>query len=283
MSNDPTAALAPAFDWTSAGAGLDVTVNAVAVTVATQRNVRMWLGKSASGTGQCLVKRVLAAINAAIGPAVMQASISTDGKLTFSLVSGAAFTVTWHATLAALFGDVPNAGGGGAASVTGAYPVKHLGLCGTIDGGDWSPTIAGAAQVTASGVSYGYVSTGAAREEDTLAFGWIIRDPTQKTALGDLTTPWHPADASLALIGAHACPWSWRDVLRQSVGRTCALARGNWQTLRTSTTETYDLVSVRPADLLQPQRLLATERWLPYHHFTATVYRQGAAPIGTRA
>lgn len=145
----------------------------------------------------------------------------------------------------------------------------------------WSPKTPIAAATTAGGVSYG-VTSGTVRWEDEFAFDFVPSDPTSKSTVGSAATPFEPSTTDLASLGSHAAPWSVSDCLAVALGKTCALARGNFQAIVSSTTERYDLVSVSPADLAAPRAPYQVQGWEAYRKLTLGLVRQ-STPTGTRA
>lgn len=144
---------------------------------------------------------------------------------------------------------------------------------------DWTPRTATAGAETLAGVGYG-VQVGTWREEDEIAFGFIPRDVTTRTALSLDQSPFG-RDAG-STYGTTPAVWSVWDFLRTSGGVTCAAALGTWQTLRTSTTATYDLVTVPFAEIAQPRKARVREGWDAYFRWTTRMLRQ-STQTGTRA
>lgn len=168
-----------------------------------------------------------------------------------------------------------------AAGFTADEQPKYLILAPSRTSPGWSPKTPMAAASTAGGASYGTTSA-TTRWEDEIVFDFLPTDPAARTLVDSLATPWEPAAAFLASLGSHAAPWSVSDCLAVALGQTCALARGNFQALCTSTSERYDLVAISGADLAAPRSAYQVPGWEAYRRWTVSLIRQ-TTPTGTRA
>lgn len=274
-----TSALAVPFAWTSAGNDVVLAfasgTSPVNVTIPTG-TYRMVLAPAATD----FVRVYVAAINAAVAGAgrteVFAATVGVDSRIT--LTSTGAFTMSPLLSAAKLLGF--STAIVAQTSVTAAYPPANLATFTERVSADWSPKTAAAGAETLAGVGYG-VQVGVWREEDEIAFGYIPRDPTTRTALAVDQTPWMP-DAGDLVGAAMPRQWTCRDVLETAGGKTCAAALGNFQTLRTSTTARYDLVTLPFAEIASPRKARVREGWDAYFRWTTRMIRQ-STQTGTRA
>ena len=274
-----TSALAVPFAWTSAGNDVVLAfasgTSPVNVTIPTG-TYRMVLAPAASDFVRVYVAAINAAIIAAGRTEVFAATVGADSRIT--LTSTGAFTMSPLLAAAKLLGF--SSAIVTQTSVTAAFPPANLATFTERVSADWTPRSAVAGAETLAGVGYG-VASGVWREEDEIAFGFIPRDPTTRTALSLDQTPWMPNAGDL--VGA-VMPrqWTCRDVLETAGGKTCAAALGTFQTLRTSTTARYDLVTLPFAELASPRKARVREGWDAYFRWTIRMLRQ-STQTGTRA
>ncbi|MDB4930525.1 MAG: hypothetical protein JWM10_3009 [Myxococcaceae bacterium] len=173
--------------------------------------------------------------------------------------------------------------GSGLVDVVGVRPVWHLALFAERKSLDWAPRTPMAGRTGVDGVGYG-CSSGITTWNDEISFGYVPRDPTYRTALGLEQTPWEPEPDYLGLAGTlGARLYSLTDLVSADANaRTLAFARGNWDAIRGSTSEYFDLVTI-PTDQLARPRLARTRAgWEAYRIWTTQLVRQ-ATPTGTRA
>lgn len=140
----------------------------------------------------------------------------------------------------------------------------------------WSPKTPMATAETAGGQNYGTTS-GVTRWEDELVFDFLPADPSARDLVASLATPWEPAAAFLTSLGSHVAPWSVSDCLAVALGQSCALARGNFQALCSSSSERYDIVSIAGADLAAPRSAYQVPGWEAYRRWTVGLIRSGTA------
>lgn len=273
-----TSALAAPFVWTSAGNDVVLAFAAgtspVNVTIPSA-TYRMVLAPAATD----FVRVVVAAINAALTLAgrteVFSAVVGADARIT--LTSTGAFTMSPLLAAAKLLGFSTTIVA--QTSVTATYAPAHFVTFVERVSADWTPRTATAGAETLAGVGYG-VQVGVWREEDEMAFGFIPRDVTTRTALSLDQSPFG-RDAG-STYGTTPAVWSVWDFLREAGGVTCAAALGNLQTLRTSTTATYDLVTLPLSEIAQPRKSRVREGWDAYFRWTVRMLRQ-STQTGTRA
>ena len=273
-----TSALAAPFAWTSAGNDVVLAfasgTSPVNVTIPTG-TYRMVLAPAATD----FVRVVVAAINAAVAGAgrteVFSATVGADARVT--LTSTGAFTMSPLLSAAKLLGF--STAIVAQTSVTATYAPAHIVTFVERVSADWTPRTVVAGAETLAGVGYG-VQVGTWREEDEIAFGYIPRDVTTRAALSLDQSPF-ARDAG-STYGTTPAVWSVWDFLREAGGVTCAAALGTWQTMRTSTTATYDLVTVPFAEIAQPRKARVREGWDAYFRWTVKMLRQ-STQTGTRA
>lgn len=276
-----TSAVAVPFAWTSAGAGLDLSIafpsgtSPVGVTVATG-TYRMQLAPSASD----FVRVVESAINTAVAGAgrgeVFTLTMGADSRVT--ITSTGTFTIASLANCLKTMGFSTTITS--ALSATATYPPAYFATFVERVCADWSPKSAVAGAETLAGVGFG-VYSGAWREDDEIAFGFIPRDPETRTSLAVDQTPWMP-NAGTAVGSALPRQWTCRDVLETAGGKTCAMASGNLQTLLTSTTARYDLVTLPFAEIAAARKARLRAEWNAYFTWTSRWLRQ-STQTGTRA
>lgn len=274
-----TSAVAVPFSWTSGGTDIVLTfasgASPVNVTVATG-TYRMQLAPAATD----FVRVVQNAINAALVGAG-RAEVFTITMLPSSLIyveSTGVFTMALSDTFKTLGFSV---GMSSALNATSTYPPANFATFIERVCADWSPKSAVAGAETNAGVGFG-VYSGAWREEDEIAFGFIPRDPSTRASLSVNQTPWMPDAGSL--VGAAMMPrqWTCRDVLETAGGKTCAMASGNLQTLLSSTSARYDIVTLPFAEIAAARKDRVRESWNAYFRWTSRWIRQ-STQTGTRA
>ena len=273
-----TSALAAPFAWTSGGTDIALTfasgTSPVNVTIP-GGTYRMVLAPAATD----FVRVVVAAINSALTGAgrteVFSVSVGADARVTIN--STGAFGLSPMPDAMKLLGY--SMGVANTVSIVATYAPAHLVTFVERVSADWTPRTAVAGAETLAGVGYG-VQVGTWREEDEIAFGYIPRDVTTRAALALEQSPFG-RDAGSA-YGTTPAVWSVWDFLREAGGVTCAAALGTWQTLRTSTTATYDLVTVPFAEIAQPRKARVREGWDAYFRWTVKMLRQ-STQTGTRA
>lgn len=289
MSTLCSTALAPAFDWTSAGVGLDGSIKigstTYPLTLPSRTNARMVLGvapavpPSASVAGVDFVQYVAGWLTSAIAATGLsvQWAVANSGVVTLQLSSGGAFTLTLSATLDALLGAINGTG----TSRTGTYAPKHLAVFVSREGRGWASREAIAVREDASGAQHG-VRSGVVHEEDEFRFEFLPLDPVMAAALSEVATPWHPAATALTTIGAHACPWSVRDVLKQALARPVGFASGNWDVVRADVSQAYDLVTIVGEEQKKPRVEYQVPGYEGLIAWTAKLLRR-STPTATRS
>lgn len=278
MAQTLRSAIAVPFTWTSSAPDIVLTFSAgtspVNVTVASG-TYYVCLGTSA----QDFVRVVEAAVNAALAAALRaevftftvqsdsRVYVESTGVFSFGSISDALKMLGFSASVTS------------AQNATATYPPKHLATFVSRVSQGWVARTAAAGAETLAGIGYG-VSTGVYREEDDVALDFIPLDPANRTALGLDQSTWQP-DYGLTL-GDHVGPWSVRDVLATAQGKTLHAALGNFQAIRTSTSERYDLVTMPTSEITTPRRERTREGWDAYFRWTVRLLRQ-STQTGTRA
>lgn len=134
--------------------------------------------------------------------------------------------------------------------------------------------------MTLTGVPYG-IAAGITRAEDSIALGFLPRDPTFRASLGADQTALNPAGAYVTAIGTVAeREWSVLDVLRASVGQTVAFALGVWDTVSASTTDRFDVGSITIESVMSPNIERLRDGWDAYYRISLAIVRTST---GTRA
>lgn len=274
-----TSALAVPFAWTSSAP--DIVLQFASGTSPVNVNV-------ASGTYRMVLAPALSdflrvvqnAINAAVAGAgrteVFAVTMGADSRITVS-ATGAFRTATLPVALAAM-GFSSNLAPYATSFVADVPPAFFATFVERVSQ-DWTTRTAVAGGETLSGATYGIYS-GAWREEDDVAWGFIPRDPSTRSSLAVNQTPWLPAFG--VVYGNHLGQWGIVDILASAGGKTCALAFGNLQTLLSSTTATYDLVSLPFGEIAAPRKARLRDGWDAYFRWTVRLLRQ-STQTGTRA
>jgi hypothetical protein len=293
MAQPLTSALAVDFDHVTAApdatftfaSGLPASANATLPS----GPYRMWIAPAAT----CYLRNLAAVIAADLTAQRSAtytgiASLSAAGIATLRIVSAATLPTTvtfadgvWQRLGMASASPALSAGTG-LVDIVGARPVWHLALFAERKSADWSPRTPMAGRVAVDGAGYG-VSSRLTTWRDELTFGWIPRDPSYRTSLGLDQTPWEPEPEYLGAAGTLAGRlYALSDLVNaEAHARTCAFARGNWDTLRTSTSERFDLVTIPTAELAAPRLARVRAGWDAYRAWTTALIRQ-STPTGTR-
>lgn len=261
MGLSATTALAPTFAWTSAGTDLTITIGGTpyAVTVPTIAATRFLLAGSATE----FMAHVVSAINTAVAASgrTFTLTMLPSGRLRLAIDSGK-FTLSTSLAFNRLMGFF---GTGIYQHVDADSPPWYFAMFGSVSGGVWAPMQSGGFEVTAGGGVYGFAGTRTAYRRD-LTCEFIPWDEAVRSARGDEVSSMWP---NLAYIGDLAGtgvtrPWSLLDVLQAARNVDCGLALGNFQTVRTSTSEPFYVCRVAPGSILSPEITRQSDRWPVY-------------------
>lgn len=261
MGLSATTAIAPTFAWTSGGTDLTITIGGTpyAVTVPTIAATRFLL----AGSGAEFMAHVVSAINTAVaasGRTFTLAMLST-GRIQLAIDSSK-FTLSTSLAFNRLMGFF---GTGTYQHVDADSPPWYFAMLGAVSGGVWAPMQSGGFEVTAGGGVYGFAGTRTAYRRD-LTCEFIPWDEAVRSARGDEVSSMWPNLAYIAdLAGTGVTrPWSLLDVLQSARNVDCGLALGNFQTVRTSTSEPFYVCRVAPGSLLSPEITRQNDRWPVY-------------------
>lgn len=261
MGLSATTALAPTFAWTSGGTDLTITISGTpyAVTVPTIAATRFLL----AGSAVEFMAHVEDAINTAVAASgrTFTLTMLPSGRLRLAIDSGK-FTLSTSLAFNRLMGFF---GTGIYQHVDADSPPWYFAMFGSVSGGVWAPMQSGGFEVTAGGGVYGFAGTRTAYRRD-LTCEFIPWDEAVRSARGDEVSSMWP---DLAYIGDLAGtgvtrPWSVLDVLQAARNVDCGLALGNFQAVRTSTTEPFYVCRVAPGSLLSPEITRQNDRWPVY-------------------
>jgi hypothetical protein len=174
-------------------------------------------------------------------------ALNDRGKATFSISGGGTVTWTLSSSLAALLGFTATTYSA-VASITATHLPRHLY---TFLGGDsegWQEATEIAARPTTAGAVVG-VYSGIKRWTDTLRLEFIPKNPTLAAAADQVAdwSPWEPDPG-----GGTTFPWTLAELRRTALTQTLALTR-DWNTVRTSTSAPYELVTLDPDTLATPK------------------------------
>ena len=265
---DPSIAVAVPFAWTQGGA-YDVRLEFASGTSPVDALVdngtyRMNLAPN----GDDFIRKVAAEITAALAAVgraeTCAASIGASGLVTLTLSGAADWTLTADLRDALGMASTTYAG---VATVTGAYPPKHLYLFIGGDSGGWQRKEPIAASVTQAGTAFG-VRSGVVTWTDEVALELIPADPESRAAASETATPWEAGSSTL--------PWSCATLIETALTKTCAFAR-HWQNVRASTSESYDLVTIRPDALSAPDAKYQCPPLTTWRQWTLPLVRTGTA------
>lgn len=261
MGLSATTALAPTFAWTSGGTDLTITIGGTpyAITVPTIAATRFLL----AGSGAEFMAHVVSAINTAVAASgrTFTLTMLPSGRLRLAIDSGK-FTLFTSLAFNRLMGFF---GTGIYQHVDADSPPWYFAMFGSVSGGVWAPMQSGGFEVTAGGGVYGFAGTRTAYRRD-LTCEFIPWDEAVRSARGDEVSSMWP---DLAYIGDLAGtgvtrPWSVLDVLQAARNVDCGLALGNFQAVRTSTTEPFYVCRVAPGSILSPEITRQNDRWPVY-------------------
>lgn len=261
MGLSATTALAPTFAWTSGGTDLTITISGTpyAVTVPTIAATRFLLAGSATE----FMAHVVSAINTAVSASgrTFTLTMLPSGRLRLAIDSDK-FTLFTSLAFNRLMGFF---GTGVYEDVDADSPPWYFAMFGSVSGGVWAPMQSGGFEVTAGGGVYGFAGTRTAYRRD-LTCEFIPWDETVRSARGDEVSSMWP---NLAYVGDLAGtgvtrPWSLLDVLQAARNVDCGLALGNFQTVRTSTSEPFYVCRVAPGSILSPEITRQNDRWPVY-------------------
>lgn len=268
MSAEPSIALAVPFAWTQGGA-YDVRLEFASGTSPVDTLVdngtyRMCL----AGASEDFLRKVASEITASlvsVGRAeTCTATISAAGLVTLTLSAAATWTITSDLR------DVLGMGAtsySSATSITGAYPPRDLYLFIGGESSGWQRREPIAASLTQAGSAYG-VRSGVVSYEDAVALELIPSTPDDLTLTGETVTPWEAGSSTL--------PWSCARLITTGFAVTCAFAR-HWQAVRASTSESYDLVTIRPEALAMPDSVYQFPGLTTYRTWTLPMVRTSTA------
>lgn len=238
---EPSVALAVPFAWTPDGTR-DVRLAFASGTspvdvLVPAGTYRMNLATSGTDFLRVLAGEITGDLMTAGRAETCAVSISAAGLVTLTL--SAAATWTFSDTLRDALG-LGASSFSSTTTVTGTYPPRDLYLFtgGASQGWQRKEPIAGG--LTQAGGAFA-VRSGVVTWADEVVLELIPSDPD--AAPGETVTPWE--------AGASTLPWSCERLLDTGLAVTCAFAR-QWQAVRASTSESYDLVTIRPEALSAP-------------------------------
>jgi hypothetical protein len=287
--------LAVAFDWTSAGAGLDIQVKVASggttytgtIASGTYR-ILCGYGATAGGTTEPLadfLQVVAARLNVAIlaSGRTITVTLDTTGHVVIAIDSGT-FDLNPKPYLT-LLGFTDGVSFTGAGTYTATYQPKYLALMVSRYGGSRTVKRPGVWAVDDGGQSYGVqTSITTRRWEPTVDF--VPRTPTVATAASLPATPCEPdeANASWTALGNRHGAWSWDDLFAVAGGKVCALST-DFQALRASTSSanTYALCAIDPALLTEHTWEPRDPAWPVFYRFTLPLIGYASPAIGTRS
>ena len=266
----PSAMLAAPFAWTSGGTDLAMTfasgTSPVNVTVASG-TYRVLLSPAASDLLAVLNAAIVTAMGAASRTETIVFSMTAAGLVTITASAAVTMADLHTSALGAILGFTSGIAGSFTSRTADRMPRHVALLCGQASA-PWAPTREMAVEMAAGGTTYGVMGTQETHETDAV-FAFI---PDEPGITSDALTPWAPAKANLSTVGSHTGVWSVRDMLRLAIGQTWTFAH-DYQTVRASTTERYDLVSVHPDTIRSPRISRTIPDVIRYTTWTAKLVR----------
>lgn len=252
------------IETSTSGGALTATVPAVA-------GARVHLASSTSD----LIRVLVAAMNAAPGlpgGVTFAATLGTDGRVTITCTGDTWKSADLHTTAVGRILGWSSSASPFSASHTATLQPMHVAYAVSVELSHRRSTRQGGYATTHGGRVYGWgASTYAHRRELRLAF--VPRSPSIATAVGSPATPLEPADAYRDSYGstATARAWSWQDLA--AVAPNAAVAwTGEFQALRTSTTDAYDVGYLAPEALMELTDEQLDPSWDCYHTLPLTLH-----------
>lgn len=286
--------LAVAFDWTSAGAGADISAKVASGGTSYTGTIasgayRVLCGYGATpGTTEPLadfLQVVQAAINAGIVASgrTVTVTLNETGHVVIAIDSGT-FDLNPKAFMT-LLGFTSGVALTGAGTYTASNQPKYLALMVSRYGGSRTVKRPGVWAVDDGGQSYGVQTSIVTRRwQPTIDF--VPRTPTVATAASSPATPCEPdeANADWTALGNRNGAWSWDDLLAVAGGKVCALST-DFQALRASTSSanTYALCTVDPALVTEHAYEPRDPAWPVYFRFMLPLIGYASPAIGTRS
>lgn len=262
MSTEPSVALAVPFAWTqdatydlrlafaSGASPVDVVVNT--------GTYRMNLAPSATDFLRKIQTKIDGALSGAGRAETSTVGITAAGLVTITLSAAATWTFTTE--MRDVLG-LSATGFSSVASVAGTHLPRDLYLFIGGESSGWQRREPIAGSVTQAGAAYG-VRSGVVTWEDEIRMELIPSDPDAQTVTGETVTPWEAGSSTL--------PWSCTRLLETGFAVQCAFAR-HWQAVRASTSESYDIVTIRPEALSAPD--------VPYQFPGLVTFRTWTLPM----
>lgn len=266
----PSAMLAAPFAWTSAGTDLVLTfasgTSPVNVTIPSG-TYRILLAPPATDFLEVIETAIAAALASASRSEVITVTMRADGYVLFTSDASVGMTGIHSTTLGAILGFTDEVLTSFTTRRGERFPRHVALLCGQASE-PWAPTREMAVEMAAGGTTYGVMGTQETHETSAV-FSFI---PDEPGVTSDYLTPWAPARANLATVGTHSGVWSVRDMLRLAIGQTWAFAH-DYQTIRSSTSEPFDLVTVHPETIRSPRIARSIPDVIRYTTWTARLVR----------
>jgi hypothetical protein len=243
VSTPPSIAIAVPFAWTQ-DATYDVRLafaaGASPVNVLVDNGTyRMNIAAAGADFLRKLATEINDALTAAGRAETCSVDIGTIGLITITCSAAATFTFTTTLRDALGLGATTYTT---VTTLTGTAPPRDLYLFIGGESQGWQRREPIAASMTCAGSAYG-VRSGIVSWEDSIALELIPSDPDARTLAGETATPWEAGTATL--------PWSCERLITTGLAVTVAFAR-HWQDVRSSTSELFDLVTIRPEALAKP-------------------------------
>lgn len=266
----PSAMLAAPFAWTSGGTDLAMTfasgTSPVNVTVPTA-TYRVLLSTAATDLLAVLNAAIVTAMGAASRTETIVFAMNASGLVTITASAAVTMADLHTSTLGAILGFTSAIAGSFTSRTADRMPRHVALLCGQASA-PWAPTREMAVEMAAGGTTYGVMGTQETHETDA-TFSFI---PDEPGITSDALTPWAPTKANLATVGSHTGVWSVRDMLRLAIGQTWTFAH-DYQTVRASSTERFDYVTVHPDTIRAPRIMRSIPDVIRYTTWTAKLVR----------
>lgn len=208
---------------------------------------------------------LLAAVETALGASKWTVAMNTSGKVTFTYLGSGTGTITWASatTLQTILGLTDNVGPLATnATATATYQPTHAVFAAVMDpDSGWvdQPQRYAASQMV-DGTVYGW-HDGRTTMRRSAAFKLMPKDAAFVTSLSSTSTPTFPVASRWLSPStsepAQSAPWSVLDTIVTAHTLECGITWGDFQTILTGSTTSYEKVYLTPEMAQSPRIALS--------------------------